>query len=54
MGGIDAEDTRRNGIILDGLIDGRENDLVACHVNDDTASRKIRDDFVATRTLLCK
>ena len=44
--GVEVHNSRRDGISLHGLIDGRKNDDVLCHVNDGTAASEIGDDFV--------
>ena len=46
MAGINVHHARGNGIALDGLIDGSENDDVFGDVDDDAAAGEIGDDFV--------
>src|SRR6267142_1496541 len=43
---VEVHHARRDGISLHGLIDGREDDDVLCHVNDGTAAGEIGDYFV--------
>jgi len=49
---VNAQDARRNGFCFDGLIDGREDDFIASHVNDDAASGEVGDDFIAAIAVL--
>ena len=44
--GVEVHNSRRDGISLHGLIDGREDDDVLGHVNDGTAASEIGDYFV--------
>ena len=43
---VQVHHARRNGISLDGLIDGRKDDGVLCHVNDGAAAGEVGDDFI--------
>ena len=44
---VHFRDARWNGLGLKRLVDGAEDDAIACHVDDHATARKIGDDFVA-------
>jgi len=49
MCGINLSSARRDRVGFNGTIDHAEDNGVACHLNDDTATGKIRYDFVRLR-----
>ena len=46
MGGINLDGARRDGAVLDGLVDGREQNDISRRVNDDAAACQAGDDFL--------
>jgi hypothetical protein len=49
---VNTQDARRNGIGFDGLIDGREKNLVAGDVHDHAPSSEVGNDFVSALAVL--